>query len=178
MVDHQIEITEVQRLGKEALLLSARLKRPVSKDDLILTLRVPWNLLDPVWQGISQVHPVPLDRLPPSERARLNGLSKDVVAAALQADGRRIEKKGLSLAAVAASSPRDWTLDQVKQLYGYIEAVLQLTTLPPRESWPIGIQDLARKASALPEGERTLFRLVTALGIGVYDAKLVKAVVG
>lgn len=174
----QNEQAEVQRLGKEALLLSVRLRRPLTRDDLFLTLHVPWNLQDTVMRAINQVSPLPLDRLTSEEWERLETASTGIIARALQSDGKRIEKKGLSLADVAANAPRDWTLDQVKQLFGYVAAVLQLQTLPQRESWPIEVQGLARRARAVPMAERTVLGLVAALGIGVYKARLVMAALG
>lgn len=169
------QMQEVQRLGKEALLLSARLNRPLTRNDLYLTLHVGWDILDPLMEAISQVPKVALEELTPEEWNQLENASQAVVSKALRAVGPRILERGVTLADVAANSPADWSLDQILQLFGYIVAVLQLPTLPPRESWPIEVHDLVRKARTIPVGERTVLGLVAALGTGVYRAKLVMA---
>ncbi len=160
----------------QALLLSARRKRPLSRDDLFLRLHVPWNIQDSVLRTIHHVPPFALDRLSAEEWARLEANSATIVTSALRTNGSDIVRKGLTLADVAASAPPDWTLTQVKHLFGYVVAVLQLTTLPPRGSWPVEIQDLARRALSLPRSDRTVLTLSATLGIGVYRARLVKMV--
>lgn len=166
---------EVQRLGKEALLLSARLNRPPTRNDLVLTLHMGWDLIDPVMKAINQVPAVVLESLTPETWGQLESASQVVVSKALRAVGARILEGGVSLADVAANSPADWSLDQVLQLFGYIVAVLQLATLPPPQSWPLEIHELARKVAAFPPDGQSVFEIMVALGIGIYKARLVKA---
>ena len=52
---------QVQKYGREALLLEARLNRSVAKNDLFVTLHVPFELLEPVLTAIAE----PTGRPPP-----------------------------------------------------------------------------------------------------------------
>jgi len=169
---------EVQRYAKEALLLSGRLKRPMTPNDLYMILYVPWELVDHVMAAITDVPTVSLDQLSSDDLARLDNASQSAISASYQADPQHLQEEGLSLGDIAVRSPKDWTLDQIKELFGFIVAVLQLKTLPPRDSWPIDIKDLAHRASTLPPTAQSTYGLVSELGIGVYKARLVKEALG
>lgn len=165
---------EVERLGKEALLLEARLNRPITKNDLFLELHVPFDLMDPVTHAISRNVSLDLRTLGIREREGLERESHDVVVRALAERAKAVEKRGMTLAVVAALSPPDRTLADLQRLFGYMRAVLE-ADLPPRMLMPSEVSRLLPRAAALPPGERTPFRLVRNLGVGLYTARLVKA---
>lgn len=169
---------EIERLAKEALFLEARLNRPITKNDLFLSLHVPFDLMAAVEVSISRSVRVDLALLGSSERDRLERESHDVIVRGLREQPRAVEKRGMTLADVATLSPPDRSLADVQRLFGYMRAVLELKELPPRIAMPTEVSRLLPRASELPPGERTPFRLVWNLGVGLYTARLVKAAMG
>ncbi|MDE1822628.1 MAG: hypothetical protein KGI98_17465 [Euryarchaeota archaeon] len=169
---------EIERFAKEALLLEARLNRPITKNDLFLSLHIPFDLLDPVTRSISKEVRVDLKLLGSSERDRLERESHDVIVRGLAERAEVIEKRGLTMADVAALCPAGRSLADLQRLFGYMRAVLELKELPPRTLMPSEVSRLLPRAAALPPEERTPFRLVRNLGVGLYTARLVKAAMG
>ncbi len=96
---------EVQRRAREALLLEARLNRTVTKNDLFVTLHVPYELLEPVLTAIGRNVKVNLDRLTPTEIRDLENASYHLITAAVEHRPPGIERRGLTLADVAVLSP-------------------------------------------------------------------------
>ena len=167
---------EVQRYGREALLLEARLNRTVTKNDLFVQLHVPYDFLSPVLREIGQVPKVDLARLAPEELRDLDSASYQLISAALERRPAGIEKRGFTLADVAALSPPNATLEQMQRLFGYLRAVLEAELKPEQLTLSRESEELARKALGLPPEGRTLFQLVRTLRVGVYQARLIKAV--
>ena len=87
-----------------------------------------------------------------------------------------MEKRGLTLADVAILSPPNYTLAQLQRLFGYMRAVLEMDIRPENLSLTPDVEELARRALGLPPEERTPFRLVRNLRVGLYKARLIKAV--
>ncbi|MDE1882066.1 MAG: hypothetical protein KGI89_16145 [Euryarchaeota archaeon] len=169
---------EIERCAKEALLLEARFNRPIAKNDLFLKLHIPFELLDRVTRAISRDVRVDLALLGSSERDRLERESHDLIVRALAERAKPIEKRGLTLADVAVLSPPNRSLVDLQRLFGYMRAVLELKELPPRIAMPSEVSRLLPRAAALPADERTPFRLVRDLDVGIYTARLVKAALG
>ena len=167
---------EIQRYGRDALLLEASLNRPLSKNDLFVTLHVPYEFLAPVLREIGQAPKVDLARLDPEEARELDNASYHLISAALEHRPAGIERRGFTLADVAVLSPSTASLDQVQKLFGYLRAVLEADLRPEQLSLPPDVEELARKALTLPDESRTLFQLVHTLRVGVYKARLIKAV--
>ncbi len=167
---------EVQRYGRDALLLEARLGRTVTKNDLFVTLHVPYEFLTPVLREIGLVPKVELARLTPEEAQELDTASYHLIAAALEHRPAGIERRGFTLADVAALSPPNASLEQMQRRFGYLRSVLEAQIKPEQITLPPDVEELARKALALPPEGRTLFQLVRTLRVGVYKARLIKAV--
>ncbi len=167
---------EIQRYGREALLLEARLSRPVTRNDLFVTLHVPYEFLGPVLTEIAQVPKVDLSHLEPAEAQELDQASYRLIAAALERRPPGIERRGFTLADIAVLSPTTASLEQLQRLFGYLRAVLEADLRPEHLALPPDVEELARQALALPPESRTLFQLVRSLRVGVYKARLIKAV--
>ncbi len=167
---------EIQRYGREALLLEARLNRTLTKNDLFVTLHVPFEFLAPVLRELSQVPKVDLGRLAPEEWRELDGGSYHLITAALERRPPGVERRGLTLADVAALSPANASLEAMQRSFGYLRAVLEAEIKPETLTLPADVEELARQALALPAESRTLFQLVKTLRVGVYKARLIKAV--
>jgi tetratricopeptide (TPR) repeat protein len=172
----QTRDTEIQRFGREALLLEAKLHRPVTKNDLFVSLHVPFEFLDPVLATISQSPKVDLAHLEAAEIRDLENASYQVVTAALDRRPPGLERRGFSLADVAALAPPTYTLGQSQRLFGYLRAVLEADLRAENLSLAPDVEELARRALALPPEQRTLFQLVRTLRVGVYKARLIKVV--
>ncbi len=168
--------SQVERYGREALLLEGRLKRPVTKNDLFVTLHVPFDLLEPVLAAIGRETPVDLERLTEAEMHDLEGASYQLITTALERRPEGIERRGFSLSDVALLSPPTATLAQIQRLFGYLRAVLEADLRPENLKLTPDVEELARKALALPEQQRTLFQLVRTLQVGLFRARLIKAV--
>ncbi len=167
---------QVQRYGREALLLEARLNRPVTKNDLFVTLHVPFEFLEPVLSAIGRSPPIALDRLSAEEVRELENGSYQLIAAALERRPPGIEHRGLTLADVAVLSPPTATLEQLQRLFGYLRAVLEADLRPENLELAPDVEELARRALVLPAAQRTLFQLVRTLRVGIYKARLIKVV--
>ncbi len=167
---------QVQRYGREALLLEARMNRPVAKNDLFVTLHVPYEFLEPVLTAIGKSPPVDLDRLPASDVKELETASYHLITAALEHRPAGIEHRGLTLADVAVLSPPTASLDQLQRLFGYLRAVLEADLRPENLALAADVEELARKALVMPAEQRTLFQLVRTLRVGIYKARLIKVV--
>ena len=166
----------IEKYGREALLLEARLNRTVTKNDLFVTLHVPFDLLEPVLQVLSRSPRVDVDRLSDAEMQDLEVASYHLVTSALQNRPSGIETRGLTLADVAVLSPPTYTLGQIQRLFGYLHAVLEMDLRPENLRLTPDVEELARKALLLPEEQRTLFQLVQTLRVGVFKARVIKAV--
>jgi tetratricopeptide (TPR) repeat protein len=168
--------TTLEKYGREALLLEARLNRTVTKNDLFVTLHVPFDHLDPVLQILSRSPRVDVDKLTAKEIEDLEVASYHLIHSALETRPAGIENRGLTLADVAVLSPPTYTLGQIQRLFGYLHAVLGMDLKPENLHLTPDVEELARKALVLPDNQRTLFQLVEGLRVGVYKAKVIKAV--
>lgn len=167
---------QVQRYGREALLLEARLHRPLTKNDLFVTLHVPFEFLEPVLAAIGQNPPIALDRLSAEEVHELENGSYHLITAALERRPPGIEHRGLTLADVAVLSPPSASLEQLARLFGYLRAVLEADLRAENLELAPDVQELARRALVLPPEQRSLFQLVRTLRVGIYKARLIKVV--
>ncbi|MGA8710252.1 MAG: tetratricopeptide repeat protein, partial [Thermoplasmata archaeon] len=168
--------SEVQRHARDALLLEARLNRTVTKNDLFVTLHVPYEFLEPVLSAIGRNAKVDLDRLDVNEIRDLENASYHLITSAVEHRPPGIERRGLTLADVAVLSPSAYSLDQIERLFGYLRAVLEADLRPENLKLTPDVEDLARKALVLPAEQRTLFQLVRNLRVGIYKARLIKVV--
>jgi tetratricopeptide (TPR) repeat protein len=168
--------TEISRYGREALLLEAKLNRTVAKNDLFVTLHVPYEYLEPVLAAIGRPADVKLDRMETSEVHDLENASYHLVTQALERRPPGIERRGFTMADVAVLSPPGYSLDQVQRLFGYLKAVLEADLRPENLKLTPDVEELARKALLLPPEQRTLFQLVRNLRVGIYKARLIKVV--
>ena len=167
---------DLQRFGREALLLEARLHRAVTKNDLFVTLHVPYEFLEPVLNALSKTPKIDLDRLPPNEVRDLENASFHLISSALEHRPTGIEHRGFTLADVAVLAPASYSLDQTQRLFGYLKAVLEADLRPENLRLTPDVEELARKALVFPPEQRTLFQLVRNLRVGVYKARLIKVV--
>jgi len=167
---------EVQRHARDALLLEARLNRTVTKNDLFVTLHIPYEFLEPVLAAIGRSVKVNLDRLEPNEIRDLESASYHLITSALEHRPPGIERRGLTLADVAVLSPPAYSLEQIERLFGYLRAVLEADLRPENLQLTPDVEELARKALVLPPEQRTLFQLVRTLRVGIYKARLIKVV--
>ncbi|MDE1819701.1 MAG: tetratricopeptide repeat protein [Euryarchaeota archaeon] len=176
LAQQKIRDRQIEGYGREALLLEAKLNRPITKNDLFLTLHIPFDLLDPVTRAISRSVDVDVRDLPEQELKDLESASYHLINAALEQRAEIVEKRGLTLADVAILSPPNYTLAQLQRLFGYMRAVLEMDIRPENLSLTPDVEELARRALGLPPEERTPFRLVRNLRVGLYKARLIKAV--
>jgi tetratricopeptide (TPR) repeat protein len=167
---------QVQRYGREALLLEARLNRTIAKNDLFVTLHVPFEFLEPVLTAIGRPSKVDLDRLSAVEVHDLEVQSQHLITAALERRPPGIERRGFTLSDVAVLSPPTMSLDQLQRSFGYLRAVLEADLRPENLVLTPDVEELARKALVLPAEQRTLFQLVRTMRVGIYKARLIKAV--
>ena len=168
--------TQIERHGREALLLEAKLRRSVTKNDLFVTLHVPYDLLEPVLAAIGRNPRIDLERLSETEMRDLESASYHLIATALERRPEGIERRGFTLADVAVLSPATASLDQVQRLFGYVKSVLEADLRPENLKLAPDVEELARRALLLPENQRTLFQLVRSLKVGLFKARLIKVV--
>ncbi|HEY6238455.1 MAG TPA: tetratricopeptide repeat protein, partial [Thermoplasmata archaeon] len=167
---------QVERYGREALMLEAKLRRSVTKNDLFVTLHVPFDLLEPVLTSIGRPVRIDLDRLSEAEMRDLETGSYHLITAALERRPEGIERRGFTLADVAVLSPPTATLEQIQRLFGYLRSVLEANLRPENLKLTPDVEELARRALMLPEPQRTLFQLVRTLKVGLFKARLIKVV--
>lgn len=176
LAQQKIRDRQIESYGREALLLEAKLSRAITKNDLFLTLHIPFDLLDPVTRAISRSVDVDMRDLPEQDLKDLESASYHLINAALEQRAETVEKRGLTLADVAILSPPNYSLAQLQKLFGYMRAVLEMDIRPENLSLTPDVEELARRALSLPPEERTPFRLVRNLRVGLYKARLIKAV--
>ncbi len=176
LAQQKIRDRQIEGYGREALLLEAKLNRPITRNDLFLTLHIPFDLLESVSRAISRNVDVDVRDLPEQELKDLESASYHLINAALEQRSEVVEKRGLTLADVAILSPPNYTLAQLQRLFGYMRAVLEMDIRPENLSLTPDVEELARRALSLPPEERTAFRLVRNLRVGLYKARLIKAV--
>ncbi|MGD0249636.1 MAG: tetratricopeptide repeat protein [Thermoplasmata archaeon] len=167
---------EIQRFGREALLLESRVNRTVAKNDLFVTLHVPYEFLDPVLAALSRTPKVDLEQLEAADVRDLESASFHLITAALERRPAGIERRGFTLADVAVLSPATYSLDQIERLFGYLKAVLEADLRPENLALTPDVEELARQALGLPPEQRTLFQIVKNLRVGIYKARLIKVV--
>jgi tetratricopeptide (TPR) repeat protein len=167
---------EIQRFGREALLLESRLNRTATKNDLFVTLHVPYEFLDPVLAALGQTLKVDLEHLEAAEVRDLESASFHLITSALERRPAGIERRGFTLADVAVLAPATYSLDQIERLFGYLKAVLEADLRPENLALTPDVEELARQALGLPPEQRTLFQIVKNLRVGLYKARLIKVV--
>ncbi len=167
---------QIELYGKKALVLSAQSNRPISRNDLFMTLQVPWDLIDPVMREVTKVVEIDVNKLPDKELMDLEGMSYHLITQAMERRLSSVDRGSLSLADVAFLSPPEYSLAQVQRLMGYVQSVLMMSIHPETMKLSRDVEDLARKALTLPPEERTPFKLVKNLRIGVYKAMIIKAI--
>jgi tetratricopeptide (TPR) repeat protein len=168
---------QIDKVGREALLLEARLRRSVTKNDLFVTLHVPFDLLDPVLAVLSRTPKIEIESLSETELKDLEGASYRFITAALERRPEGIERRGFTLADVAVLSPPNYSLLQIQRLFGYVKAVLEADLRPENLRLAPDVEELVRKAFTLiPDNERTLFQIVRTLKVGIFKARLIKVV--
>ncbi len=167
---------QIELYGKKALVLSAQANRPVTRNDLFMTLQVPWDLIDPVMREATKVVEVDVNKLTDKEIMDLEGMSYHLITQAMERKLSSVDRGALSLADVALLSPPEYSLAQVQRLTGYVQSVMSMPIHPETMKLSRDVEDLARKALTLPPEERTPFRLVKNLSIGIYKAMVIKAI--
>ncbi len=167
---------EIQRFGREALLLEARVNHTVSKNELFVTLHVPYEFLEPVLVAIGRPPKVDLEHLGPEEIRDLENATYHLIASALERRPPGIERRGFTLADVAVLAPPAYSLEQIQRLFGYLKAVLEGDLRAENLSLTPDVEELARQALGLPPEQRTLFQIVKNLRVGIYKARLIKVV--
>ena len=167
---------EIQRFGREALLLEARLNRTVAKNDLFVTLHVPYEYLEPVLTAIGKTPKIDLEHLDASDVRDLENASYHLVTSALERRPPGIERRGFTLADVAVLAPPAYSLGQIQRLFGYLKSVLEAELRAENLALTPDVEELARQALVLPPEQRTLFQIVKNLRVGIYKARLIKVV--
>ncbi|MHB8351289.1 MAG: tetratricopeptide repeat protein [Thermoplasmata archaeon] len=167
---------QIERHGREALLLEARLGRPVTRNDLFVTLHVSYDLLEPVLKALSRTPKIDLAHLSGAEMQELEAASCQLVTSALEHRPEGIDRGGLTLADVAVLAPATYTLGNLQRLFGYIRSVLEMELRAENLTLTSEVEELARRALLLPEENRTLFQLVRTLRVGLYKARVIKVV--
>ncbi|MGI0133196.1 MAG: tetratricopeptide repeat protein [Thermoplasmata archaeon] len=167
---------QVEKFGRDALLLEAKLNRNVTKNDLFVTLHVPFDLLEPVLSALSRNPRIDIDHLSEADMHDLESASYHLITAALERRPEGIERRGFTLADVAVLSPTHTSLEQLQRLFGYVKAVLEAPLRGENLRLTPDVEELARRALLLPPGQRTLFQLVRTLKVGLLKARLIKAV--
>ncbi len=167
---------EIQRYGRDALLLEARVNRTITKNDLFVTLHVPYEFLEPVLSAISKTAKIDLEQLDAAEVRDLENASYHLITSALDRRPPGIERRGFSLADVAVLAPPAYSLVQDQRLFGYLKAVLEADLRAENLALTPDVEELARQALVLPPEQRTLFHIVKNLRVGVYKARLIKVV--
>jgi len=167
---------QIERHGREALLLEAKLHRAVTKNDLFVTLHVPFDLLEPVLTSLARNPRIDLAKLSETEMHDLESASYHLISTALERRPEGIERRGFTQADVAVLSPPTATLDQIQRLFGYLRTVLEADLRPENLKLAPDVEELARRALLLPENQRTLFQLVKTLRVGIFKARLIKVV--
>lgn len=166
----------IDQQGLAALRLEAELQRPVTKNDLFVSLRVPFEMLEPVIAAMGRTPKIDVYRLPAAELAQLEAASVRLISAAGERWPGGIESGSLTLADIAVLSPSESSLDRVQRLFAYLEAVLHLDIRPENLELTPDVEELARQAMSVPEDDRSAFELVRDLRIGIFKARLIQTV--
>ena len=159
-----------------ALRLENQLGRPVTKNDLFVQLKVPFDQLDPVMERVGRELKVDVGALEPAAFAELERRSCRLITTALADRPQGLETRGLTVAVVAALAPPNDSLTDVQRLFAYVDTVLRMDIRPENLRLTPESEEVARRALALPAAQRTLFGLVRTLQIGIFQARVVKAV--
>ncbi len=159
-----------------ALREEARIGRPITKNDLFVTLHVPFDLLDAVLAAIAREVSVDVPALPPEELDRFERESNLLIGRALESGRIAADGGEIDLAVVAALADPEDRLLVVQRRFAYVRAVLGMEIRPENLHLTPEVEAVARDALSLPPAERGLFALVHALGIGIFRARIVKAV--
>ncbi len=166
----------IDRQGLAALRLEADLHRPITKNDLFVSLRVPFEMLDSVLAAMGRTPKIDVYRLPATELAELEEASVRLITSAVERWPDGIEPGSLNLADIAMLSPAETSLEQVQRLFAYLEAVLHLDIRPENLELTPDVEELARQAMSAGGDDRTVFELVRDLRIGIFKARLIQTV--
>ncbi len=176
LADRERRARETDVHGLAALRLESQLGRPVTKNDLFVQLKVPFDQLDSVLAAVSREVKVDIPSLEPGAFADLEERSCRLITGALAVRAPGIESRGLTVADVAALSGPTESLQDVQQLFAYLDTVLRMDIRPENLRLSPQTEEIARRALQLPARQRTLFGLVRTLEIGIFQARVVKAV--
>ncbi len=152
------------------------LGRPVTKNDLFVGLHVPFELLDAVVAAMARESKIDFAALAPTELETLERRSCVLVERASRQPSSTGDDRSLTLADVAGLADPSESLMEIQRLFAYLDAVLKMDLRPENLHLTPEMEEMARRALALPPEERSLFGLVRALHVGVYRARVIKAV--
>ncbi|MCW6166969.1 MAG: tetratricopeptide repeat protein [Thermoplasmatales archaeon] len=176
IADREARNRTVDDFALAALRSEHELGRPVTKSDLFVGLHVPFDLLDGVLAAMARETKVDISALSPSDLEVLERRSRTLVERAAEQPSSSGDARSLTLVDVAALADPADALSDVQRLFAYVDAVLKMDLRPENLHLTPEMEDTARQALALPPEERSLFGIVRALHIGVYRARIVKAV--
>lgn len=176
VADRERRTRETDVYGVAALRLESQLGRPITKNDLFVQLKVPFDQLDPVLAALSREEKADVATLEPAAFADLEARSCRLITAALERRPPGVERRGLTVADVAALAGANDSLADVQRLFAYVDTVLRMDIRPENLRLTPQAEEVARRALTLPLHQRTLFGLVRTLQIGIFQARVVKAV--
>ncbi len=176
VADREARNRTVDDFALAALRSEYELGRPVTKSDLFVGLHVPFDLLDGVLAAMARETKIDIAALAPSDLEVLERRSRTLVERAAEQPSSSGDGRSLTLVDVAALADPDDALSDVQRLFAYVDAVLKMDLRPENLHLTPEMEDTARQALALPLEERSLFGIVRSLHIGVYRARIVKAV--
>ncbi|MGB9636623.1 MAG: tetratricopeptide repeat protein, partial [Thermoplasmata archaeon] len=157
----------IETYARKVLEYEYQVKRKVTKRDMFVDCKIPFNLLDHVATYVSRIENVEISALSKLELETIDRESTEVLKLCLQKNPDGITRNGIMLSDIVVNAP-DISVQKAKRILGFIKAVESMEV--SGEITP-ELENLAREAMKIPPEQRTLFNLAKELNIGIYKAR-------
>jgi tetratricopeptide (TPR) repeat protein len=172
MVEQKLHDIEVLSQASSVLECEYRQNRRMSKEEMFKECGIPYNSLDEVSTFLDQREAVNVELLNDADLDQFEEESRYVLMAAYR--NPRVKETGLGLSDVMMALPGK-DIVRAKKVLSYVERVNKMDL--NHSIMDARTEKLLRTAMNLPEEKRNVMGIIETLGVGIYTARRLMAVI-
>ncbi|MEM3397377.1 MAG: tetratricopeptide repeat protein [Thermoplasmata archaeon] len=167
----QIRMIEknIESYARKVLEYEYQVKRRLTKKDMFVECKIPFNMLDHVATYLSSFEHVELSTLSKGEIETLDKETTEILRVCIERNPDGIARNGIMLSDIVMNHP-NISVQKAKKIMGFIMAVEEMDA--SKYEFAPEIEALAREAMRIPPEKRTLFNLAKELNTGIFKAKI------
>ncbi|MFP4545286.1 MAG: tetratricopeptide repeat protein, partial [Methanomassiliicoccales archaeon] len=169
--ENKLREVEISEYAEKIMELEYRQNKRVTKEEAFRDCGVPYSMLEEVLEFLERREPVNLSSLGPAEFREFEELSRRVLLATYQ--NPNVSRQGIRLPDVLMALPNR-NVPRAKRVLSYIEKVNEMEMSPSVRD--LETEKYLRAAMDLPEEQRSVLGMMEGLGVGLYTARKLTAV--